>query len=115
MEEDRVTISIRTSDFDKLKKKAIKSGDEYCDDGEEGKEMNLNYLKLDSKSDERYFDVKSNSFVFSGSLVDIDTEENLGYLSMDVKLDSEMLLDIISMYIKRLSKVKTVIEAIKDE
>ena len=113
--EDRVTLSIRTSDFDKLKAKAIEEGDKYCDDGEDGKEMNLNYLKLDSKPDERYFDIKNNKLVFSGGLVDIDTEDNVGYLSLDLDLDAETLLELVSMYIKKLSKLKTVLEVVKDE
>ena len=113
--EDSVSISIRTSDFDKLRKKAIESGDQYCDKGEEGKEMNLDFLKLSSKSDERYFDIKDNTFTFSGSLVDKDTEEDLGYLSLNLEVDADTLLDLVSMYIKRLSKLKTVLEAVKDE
>lgn len=115
MGEDSVSIELNTSNFDKIKSKAIKAGDEYCDEGEDGKSMLLNNLRLDSESDERYLNIKENKFVFSGSLVDIDTEENVGYLSFDLDLDAETLLELINIYMKKLGKVKTVLEAVKDE
>ncbi len=113
--EDNVNIEIRTEDFDKIRSKAIEAGDKLSEDGDEGKYVSLNNLKLDSKPDERYLDIKGNKFIFSGSLLDKDTNDDVGYMSFELAFDAETLVDLISVYMKKLGKVKTVLEAVKDE
>ena len=112
---DEVYFEINKSEFDKLKTKAIQEGDKVCDKGDEGDSMLFNNLELDSKPSERYFDEKKGSFIFSGNLKDKDSECDLGYLNFEVDMDADTLLEIIQVYMKRLGKVKTVLEAVKDE
>ena len=40
--------------------------------------------------------------------------KRLGYVSIKMKMDTDRILEIISDYMKRLGKVKTVLEATKD-
>lgn len=112
---DEVYFDIEIEALEELKEKAIVEADENCDEGDEGKRMLFNNLELDSKPSERYFDDKKGTFTFSGNLKDKDSDKTLGYLSFDVDMDADTLLDIIQIYMKRLGKVKTVLEAVKDE
>ena len=112
---DEVYFELNIEELEKLKKKAIAEADENCDKGDEGKRMLFNNLTLESSPSERYFDKKKATFTFSGNLQDKDSEENLGYLSFDVDMDADTLLEIIQVYMKKLGKVKTVLEAVKDE
>jgi len=112
---DNVYFDLEIKQLEKLKKKAIEEANENCDEGDEGTRMLFNNLELTSKPDERYFDDKKGAFTFSGTLKDKDSDENLGYLSFDVDMDADTLLEIIQIYMKRLGKVKTVLEAVKDE
>ena len=112
---DEIYFELNIKELEKLKKKAIAEADENCDEGEEGKSMLFNNLELDSSPSERYFDEKKSTFTFSGNLKDKDTEEVLGYLSFDVDMDADSLLEVIQIYMKKLGKVKTVLEAVKDE
>ncbi len=112
---DEVYFELDIEQLEKLKKKAIAEADENCDEGDEGKRMLFNNLGLDSEPTERYFDDKNGKFHFSGTLKDKDSDCDLGYLSFDVGMDADTLLEIIQIYMKRLGKVKTVLEAVKDE
>ena len=112
---DEVYFELYTKELEKLKKKSIVESDKVCDKGDEGKSMLFNNLELDSSPSERYFDEKKSVFTFSGNLKDKDSEEVLGYLSFDLDIDVDTLLEIIQIYMKKLGKVKTVLEAVKDE
>ncbi len=112
---DNVYFELNIKELEKLKKEAISEANENCDKGDEGKRMLFNDLELDSEPAERFFDEKKGTFTFSGSLKDKESEENLGYLSFTLDMDADTLLEIIQVYMKRLGKVKTVLEAVKDE
>ena len=112
---DKVYFELNCEQLENLKKKAIEEANENCDKDDEGKRMLFNNLELDSEPAERFFDEKKGTFTFSGTLKDKDSDEDLGYLSFDVDMDADTLLEIIQVYMKRLGKVKTVLEAVKDE
>ena len=112
---DEVYFELNIKELEKLKEKAISEASDVCEEGDEGKRMLFNNLQLDSKPSERFFDEKKGTFTFSGTLKDKDQDEDLGYLSFEVDMDADTLLDIIQVYMKRLGKVKTVLEAVKDE
>lgn len=112
---DECYFELDIEEIEKLKKKAIEKANENCDDGDEGKRMLFNNLEVDSDPGERYFDIEKNKFIFSGNLLDKESEEVLGYLSFSLNVDSKTLLEIIHLYMKRLGKVKTILEAVKDE
>ena len=112
---DEVYFEIEVSELEKLKKKAISEADEVCDKGDEGRKMLFNNLELDSDPSERYFDDKKGKLIFSGNLKDKDSNVSLGYLSFDLDMNADTLLEVIQIYMKKLGKVKTVLEAVKDE
>ncbi len=55
---------------------------------------------------------KDGVLTLSGSME--KSGKRLGYVSIKMKMDTERILEIISDYMKRLGKVKTVLEATKD-
>ena len=112
---DEVYFELNVKELEKLKEKSISEADENCDKGDEGKRMLFNNLELDSQPSERYFDEKKGKLIFSGSLKDKDLDANLGYLSFELDMNADTLLEIIQTYMKRLGKIKTVLEAVKDE
>lgn len=62
------------------------------------------------RTEEYYFDEKSNSLVFSGCSQTLDGEV---YLSFDLPLSDVVLIDILQHSIKRLNKLKTALETLK--
>ncbi len=62
--------------------------------------------------DELYFDREEKSLMISGDLH--WNGKRLGYFSPTIPLGSETIIEIIEHYMKKLGKLKTVMEAIKD-
>lgn len=112
---DEIYFELDVGKFEKIKPEAIKKADEDCEKGDEGKKLLLDNLKLESKPSERFFDIEKNVFTFSGSLLNKDDDEIIGYMSLDLAMDTNTLLDLIQMYIKKLQRVKTVMESVKEE
>lgn len=61
--------------------------------------------------DEMYFDKESESIEMNGEFNSFGNK--LGYMSQSVHISSELLIEIIEHYMKKLGKLKTVMEAIK--
>lgn len=85
-------------------------------------EAEMSYGKKDAKGEllypdtvmdceELYFDRETESVVIHGEVSAYG--EKIGYLSHHIKMDSELLIEIIEHYMKKLGKLKTVMEAIK--
>jgi len=80
--------------------------------GEDGAGDGLYYPELDFKISEMYFDEKEEKLVINGSIHQNNLE--LGYFSSyDLPVDLDLVIDLIQMYIKKLNKLKTILEATK--
>ncbi len=69
--------------------------------------------------DNLHFDVDNEEFIdgkikICGSLKDSETKENLGWMDVNVDLSLDRVLDLVNFYMKKLGKLKTVLEATKD-
>lgn len=90
-------ISVDESDFEKNKKEAKQLADK------DGMDDTLSFVGI-LDSDELQFD--------DGEIVLSGTMPNLGYISVTMKLDLDVVTDIIEYYIKKVNRVKTVLQAV---
>lgn len=80
--------------------------------GEEDVGDNLNYNDLRLDIDEMYFDETEERLVLNGSLY--CGKEELGSISSyDLPMDLDLVVKLVQVYMKKLGKLKTVLEATK--
>jgi len=48
-----------------------------------------------------------------GRLYIVADNSKIGYISLDIKLDTETLIDLLEMAVKKLNKFKTILEGLK--
>ncbi len=106
---DDVTLQLDVKGFEALKDKAIKKGNEVNE--EDNMTMDFNGLNFDVDNEE-FIDGK---IKVCGSLNDPDTKKNLGWIDIDVDLSLDRVVDLVNFYMKKLGKLKTVLEAVKNE
>lgn len=102
-------LSINGEGLEKSKKKAnedAKSNEENSKD--------FQYADAILIPEEFGFDSNNGTLQINGTMyVDGSQETALGYLSMDISPDLDTIIDIIQFYMKKLGKLKTVLEATK--
>ncbi len=109
-EETNIDLNIQIKEFEKLKKQAQKRfNDNYSNDIQDSV-YQFEDLWLDHLEEE----VEGNTLKVSGNVKTQD-DEDLGWITLRVPLDLEKLIEIFQSYIKKLNKVKTVMESVKDE
>lgn len=101
---DNIYLDIRLSDFEKKKKVGI----EECKAN--GDEDGMSWPNLTFNIDSAEF--RDGKLYNSGRILDVDLTD-FGYLSVDVQLNLDIVIDIIEYYMKKLGKLKTVLEATK--
>ena len=105
---DSVSLQINTKEFESLKDKALKKANETNE--EEDMIMDFNNLNFDVDTEE----FKDGKIILCGNLIDPETKESLGWMDVDVDLSLDRVLDLVNYYMKKLGKLKTVLEATKD-
>ena len=109
-EDTSIDLSIQIEEFEKQKKEAQKRfNEEYTND-----EQNSVYMWEDLWLDYSEEEVEGNTLKISGSLMTQD-DKCLGNINLRVPLNFDKLIDIFQGYIKKLNKVKTVMETVKEE
>ena len=98
-----IVINSNEEYLDELKKEADNEGQ---NDGEI-KNISVTSNKHNLNTDEYYFDSKENSIIYSGSLVSTNGES---YLSLELPLSDDILIDILQHSIKKFNKLKSVLE-----
>ncbi|MCK9429476.1 MAG: hypothetical protein M0R17_05690 [Candidatus Omnitrophica bacterium] len=101
-----------------LNKEALKRTEKEATDesinelGEDDGKKELVYNNLRLEIGEMYFDEEKERLVLNGDI--FDGKEDLGYISSyDLPIDLDLVVDLVQMYIKKLNKLKTVLEATK--
>ena len=112
-----IYFNLSKKTFEETKKVANEEG--ISNVGDDGKD-DLLYpyvVLIPDKSEGFYFDERKNVISIAGDLFlsneRDELKEKLGYSSIDIPLDFEIVIDIIEAYRKRLGKLKTVLEATK--
>lgn len=101
---DKIYLSLETKEFEKMKKEGIKNS---LADNETGE---MCWPELDFDTDG--FEFLNGKMVLSGKLKD-PLSNNSGFISIDIATGLDFAIDVIEFYMKKLGKLKTVLEATK--
>ena len=106
-----VYLVIKEPAFNKTKAKAREEAIATNDDYEKEGALVWEDLVLTNNDEDKDYEIDedSNSLRVWG-----DLNDGLGFMSVDIPLDFDMVTDIIQMYVKKINKVRTVLEAIKE-
>ncbi len=103
-------LNIDIKNFERLKEKSKEDfNKEYSND-----EKDSVYMFEDLWLDYSEEIVEGNTLKVSGTMK-TQEDENIGFFTMKVPLDFDKLIEIFQSYIKKLQKVKNVMESVKDE
>ena len=112
MDETNIDLTLYVGEFEKQKKKAQKLGKErYSSEDNPDNFYEFEELWLDWSEEEV---VDGNVLKICGTMKTQDDKE-LGSIYLKVPLDFDKLINIFQGYIKKLQKVKNVMESVKDE
>lgn len=108
---DDIDLCLNIKEFEELKKAAQKNANTQYS----GEDPNKYYLFGDWN-----FDVTSEEYVggeihIGGNIVEPKTKKELGYVSFNINMNLERVDEIVQFYMKKLGKVKTIMEAVKSE
>jgi hypothetical protein len=104
-----IDLTLNIKEFESEKKKAQKDANERY----HGEEPNRLYSWEDCKLINTEESVEDNQIKISGTIVNSSGKE-LGFVNVRAALDLDKLIEIFQSYIKKLNKVKTVMESVKD-
>ena len=94
-----VYIHLNGEEFEKRKTDANKKSRE---DDSKSKDYNFNEMPLEK-----------DEILFENGKIYLSGNNDLGYFSIESKLDLDVVVQIIEFYMKKLGKLKTVLEATK--
>lgn len=106
---DEAYMELDIENFEAEKIKSSKDYEKEFSGEEKGKTYWFPNLDFSCEEDE----FKEGFLTLSGSIESPETKKRLGYISIKIKMDSDRVLEVINDYMKRLGKLKTVIEAVK--
>ena len=110
---DKITsmdFNIYIKEFEKQKKAAQNKFNEEFSNDEKDSVYMFDDLWLDYSEEI----VEGSTLKVSGGMKTQDNKD-IGFFTMNIPLDFDKLIEIFQGYIKKLNKVKTVMETIKDE
>lgn len=107
---DDVNLELNVKEFDKLKQKALDLSN--SDESIEEKDSLIFFRNL--KFDVGDESIKDGRLEISGSLIDKESGLVLGWVGFDVDLTLDTVAEITSAHMKKLGKLKTVLEATKE-
>ena len=108
--ETSMDLNIQIEEFEKQKKEAQKKFNREFPNDEKDSVYMWDDLWLDYSEEV----VEGDTLKISGTMKTQD-DKDLGFFNLKVPLDFDKLIDIFQGYIKKLQKVKNVMESIKDE
>jgi len=109
-EETSMDLNIQIKEFEKQKEEARKRFNKTYPSDEKDSVYMWEDLWLDYSEEL----VEGDILKISGGMK-TQNDEDLGFFTLRVPLDFEKLIEIFQSYIKKLQKVKNVMESVKDE
>lgn len=106
-----IYLNLSKEGINSTKKIAEKAAEESFGKDDKNATDTLLYEDVCWHLDEIYFDKETESIMMNGEFSSLG--KKLGYMSNEVHISSELLIEIIEHYMKKLGKLKTVMEAIK--
>ena len=104
-----VDLNLNIKEFEETKKQAQKDGNIRFSGEEQNKFYSYEDMELEYIEEE----LEGNIMKISGTMM--KDKKEIGQLYVKVPLDLEKLIDIFQLYVKKLQKVKNVMESVKDE
>ena len=108
---DDVYLQLNKKEFEELKDKASKLANKDF----HGEKSNQYFLFKGLNFDVTNEEFKEGKMSIGGQIYDSESKKELGYLSFDLDMNLERVSEIIQFYMKKLGKVKTIMEAVKSE
>ena len=108
---DNVYLQLNIKEFEELKKKAKENANKDFS----GETPNKYLLWKDLNFDVTNEEYLKGKIIVSGDIIDAETKKELGYVNFEVNMSIERVIEIIQFYMKKLGKLKTILEALKDE
>ncbi len=105
---DEAYLEIEPVVFESVKSQSLKDFEKNCPSEDDSKYQFAD-LEFDCCEDE-YTD---GFLTLGGTLKLPESKKKLGYISIKIKMDSDRTIEVITDYMKRLGKIKTVLEATK--
>ena len=106
---DDVYVQLNIKEFEELKK----TSKEEANKDFSSEEPNQYYLFKNLNFDVTNEEYIKGKIAIGGTLYDSKTKKNLGYISFDVDMNLERVSGLLNAYLKKLGKLKTVLEATK--
>ncbi len=107
---DSVSLQLNIKEFEELRKKALEVANKK--EFNEEKNLLLDFDNLNFEVDTEEFN--DGKIILIGSIIDAETKKVLGWLDVNVDLTLDRVLELVNYYMKKLGKLKTVLEATKD-
>ena len=104
-------LRLEKSEFESVMKRANQEAID-SDTNDPDMKNELLFPNADIRPDEMYIEDKSDVLHISGQLHCFGKE--LGWIDMSIPLNQEIAIGIIERYLKKLGKLKTVLEATRD-
>jgi len=105
-----VVMEDSASFIEQLRKQADEDGQNESLDADEKKKLSLTLDTGAFDMEEYYFDSSDSEIVFSGNIV---SSVGKTWVSFNIPLSDMVLIDILEHSVKRLNKLKTVLETLK--
>jgi len=106
---DEAYLDINIEAFEKDKQQSKEDFNSEFPNDEADKTYHFPGLEFDCSEDQ----FKDGYLTLSGTLKNLKTDNELGYVSIKMKMDSERTIEVIESYMKKLGKLKTILEATK--
>lgn len=106
-----IDLEIREKILAKIRDVGLKTAEATAKEFAYDKEDELSFKDSFIKINEMRFDKTEEAIQLDGDLV--CAGEDLGYVNLSLRLDLDLVLDIIETYMKKMGKLKTVLEATK--
>ncbi len=105
-----VYLTLNKKEFESIEKRANQEAID-SDPNDEDKKNELYFDKATIQINDLYIEDKSDELLLNGSLHSFGKE--LGWIDFKIPLNQELAVQIIDRYMKKLGKLKTVLEATK--
>lgn len=110
-----VYLDINGKVFDSMREEGVEKAKENLTEEEYSDEVTFDSSLLEATQEDLAFDSSSGVINYSGTLTANKDGKSLdfGYISLDVDLDLDVVTEVVNYYMKKLGKLKTVLEATK--
>ncbi|HED05186.1 MAG TPA: hypothetical protein ENI61_00710 [Ignavibacteria bacterium] len=106
-----VFLNLNKKEFESVEKRANQESID-SDPNDEEMKNGLYFERATIQINDLYVEDKSDEILLNGNLFAFG--KNLGWMELKIPLNQEMAVQIIDRYMKKLGKLKTVLEATKD-